>query len=280
MRSGMGLAYICLYLEPLGRLRKLNMKVLGSLVGVAALLAAGSADATIVYNTITGQTVANSNLLTTSPGAHAPLGADFTAPYTETIDSVGLNLYVPGGSGFATDAGSVQVYLVPGTGSPSLPLASGLKLTNPVYLGTILDTSLQQGTGNSVANTITLNTNATIGAGTWWIELTTGSDPNNYFGTQNSTPSVAKWGEILAATSTGTIGVPTGGWYTSGSNYSGTGIIGGISNNSTSGSPSPNDEIFMMSIDVPEPTSLVLLSAGLIGLGFKRYRRPNKGSAA
>jgi hypothetical protein len=139
---------------------------------------------------LTAKTVANTNLPTTSPGAHAPLGADFTAPYTETIDSVGLNLYVQGGSGFATDAGSVQVYLVPGTGSPSLPSASSLQLTNPVYLGTILDTSLRKGTGNSVPNTITLNTDATIGAGTWWLELTTGSDPNNYYGTQNSTPSV------------------------------------------------------------------------------------------
>jgi hypothetical protein len=254
------------------------MKVLGTVVGLAALLAAGSANASIVFDTLTGQSMANSNLLTTAAGFHAPLGTDFTASYSETINSVSVGLYEPNCGTSTThcgDTGSVLVYLVQGTGSPSLPSSSGLKLANPIFLGSISDSSL---VGGNLLNDVTLTTNTTIGAGTWWIELTSASDPNNFDGTINPTGSTAKWGEILATTA-GTIGVPTGGWYTSGSNLANTGIIGGISNHSNSGAPSPNDEVFMASVSAtpaPEPTSLALFGAGLMGLGFQRYRRSNK----
>jgi hypothetical protein len=261
------------------------MNIHGSIIGLAALLAAGSANAAVVYDTLTGQTAANTNLLTNGTGFHAPLGSDFTTSFAQTINSVDLALYAPscGANLNCTDAGSVLVYLVSGSGTPGLPSATGLHLTNPIYLGTILDTELLGGGGANIATDITLNTNVTIGAGTWWIELTSGSDPNNFYQSINTTASVAKWGEILT-TATGTIGVPTDGWYTSGTNLAVSAIIGGISNHSTGANPSPNDEIFMMTIDAtvatPEPTSLALFGAGLLGLGFKRFRRSSKPAVA
>src|ERR1700712_2113453 len=130
------------------------MKVPGLFVALAALLAAGSANASIVYDTLTGQTAANTNSVTTVAGLHAPLGGDFTTSFAETINSIGLSLYAPtcAASTHCTDAGSVLVYLVSGAGSPSLPSASGIKLTNPIFIGTVLDTALIGGGGANIAN--------------------------------------------------------------------------------------------------------------------------------
>src|ERR1035438_8697393 len=102
------------------------MKIFGMAAGLFGLVAAGSANAAVLYDTITGQThlaVGGSNLIQApNAGFHAPLGADFTTATSETLTSVEVQLTVNTTvSGLQSDAGSVLVYLVPGTGSPSLP---------------------------------------------------------------------------------------------------------------------------------------------------------------
>jgi hypothetical protein len=229
-------------------------------VGLVGLLTAGSANATVVYDTLTGQTETARVLLLTQQN-HAPLGDAFTAAAAETINSVTLQLVDPAGTTSAkeTDAGSILVYLVPASGG--LPSATGVALTGATLLGTILDSQLS---GGNAINDVTLNVSDSIAAGNYYLMATSGSDPNNFNGTLNSTPSGAGWAEI-AGPGTGTIGVPS-------SNYA---VVTNANNTGFVTSPAPND-VFMAQVTTPEPASLLVLGTGLVGLGINRRFRAKK----
>jgi PEP-CTERM motif len=231
------------------------MKLSLATVGVVGLLMAGSANAAVVYDTLTGQTAASNKLLLVQQN-HAPMGDTFTAAFTETVSSVSVQLSDASGtsSTHVADSGSVLVYLVSNTGS--LPSSTGVTLTHPILLGSILDSALL---GGGVANNLTLATNATIAPGSYWLMLTSGSDPNN--GNGNSVPSSVGWNEITAAGASNTIGLPS-------TNYS------AYTNPNNNGfMDATNGFAFMAQVQAPEPASMAILGSGLIGLGLSRRRR-------
>jgi len=236
------------------------MKSIGIAIGLAALLGASSASASLVYDTITGIPTASNTKLSTGSGL-APLGDQFKASNGEQIISITVQLFAAGTEGRPTDSGSVLVYLVPGvSGLPGT--TSGLTLANKRYVGTILDTSLTFGSATNL--TVTPASPISLTQGNWWVVLTSGSDPNNFHGSINPVDTVAKWDQqtTAIALADGAIGIPPAG--NDSARPSGGVFIGDPSN------------VYQMQIQAPEPASLALLGGGLVIQSNKRRSRRKK----
>jgi hypothetical protein len=237
------------------------MKIVGIAVGLAALLTAGSASAALVYDTLTGQTpVAGYKPMPTAN--RGPLGDSFVVSGSEWISSVTLELK----DATPTDGGSTLVYLVPNnaSGIPTIPSSTGVTLTGVHLLGTILDSSMTTTYSNMM-----VSAGLTLAPGSYWIELVDGNSAAN--GNGNTAATNAQWAYNL---DTGGLGVPLSGDFSSYANASNNGLTGPALSNSPGFIGDPI--VFEMQVQTPEPASMAVLGAGLIGLGFSRRRRSKK----
>ena len=227
------------------------MKISGLAVGLAALLAAGSAQATTIFDNITGVTAGGTFSLATK-NFGTPFGDSFSiVGGSAVMNSVAVSL----ADNSNTDGGSISVYLVPdASGTPS---STGRVLNSKTLLGTILDSSLV-----STASIKTLSTSIALTAGRYWIELVNSSDTANG---GSGTVSNAFW-----TFNNGGAGVGTTGEFYSFANPTNTAFV------SSSDSTGPFQMI--VTATLPEPATMAILGVGMAGLGLVRRRQRGKSS--
>ncbi len=244
------------------------MRLLPYVFGVAVLAAPQLASAAIVYNSVdvspsafnSGNETTNSSWDWVDPTANGPNAAQFTIPYTQTLDFVSLVLSADA----PTDGGSVMVYLLPDNkGAPpyttvpdastSTQGANGVlaTFTGGTLLGTIADSTLARN-----SSIVTVNSNVVLSAGSYWIGLATSllpgqSDPIN--GTYGS----GQWWWTQPDAS-----VPVTLNFNS---------IGGPAPFAVGGTGNPGG--YELVVSTPEPATVALLGGAMAGLGFMRRRR-------
>jgi hypothetical protein len=247
------------------------MRHLYAAVGLVSCLAAASANAAPIYDTITGgQSPSDQGSTTLIPGSGAgPLSDSFAVGGPTQLQSVILRLF----DATPNDGGSVLVYLAPKDPNRNAPATNPSGTTSntllgATLLGTILDSALPSSlTGLCLAVTAcnsTVSTSFTIpSAGMWWITAVDSSLTNNG---GNGITSNAQ----LEFDGPGAGGLGTSGQFANHGNGTG-GLSGGFALATNSAY-----ELTVNAVATPEPATLAVMGAGLFGLGLTYRRRARK----
>ena len=249
--------------------RRVAMRFLPLILGVSALLAPELAHATTIFDSVNvGAGIFNGGLETSNtswdwvdPTANGPNASQFSVSYAQTLSSVSLEL----SADTPQDGGSLIVVLMRDNGGAppftTIPdsLTSSKELatfTNYTVLGTIQDSSLSK-----TSSLVTLNTNVSLSAGSYWI------------GTQTSLLPTA--GNTNATT--GNYGSGQWWWTQPGASVPLTNnfnSIGSVAPFAVGGTKNPG--AYELIIDTPEPATIAILGGALAGMGYVRRKNAKR----
>ena len=202
-----------------------------------------------------------------------PLGLKFSVGYTQNITSVTLRL----GSDNPSDTGSVMVYLVndDGTGPLGSPADGGSGLaytmTSPLLLGSILDSTLS----SSGYTDSTITTNQTVAAGNYWLMVTNGHPTVPDFSGPSSATSLltSRWHYETNFTNGIGVGSSANFGQFALTNPGGPRVFNTAFDPAGGGTPLITGFYMAQINDAPEPATLAIVGASLLGLGLARRRK-------
>lgn len=249
------------------------MRFLPLILGVSALLAPELAYATTIFDSVNvGAGVFNGGLETSNtswdwvdPTANGPNASQFSVSYAQTLTSVSLEL----SADTPADGGSVVVVLMQDvSGAPpyttiSDPSTSSKKLatlTDYTVLGTIQDSALSQ-----TSALVTLNTDVSLSAGSYWIGTQTSLLPT----AGNTNPTTGTYGSAQWWWTQPGASVPVT------NDFNSIGTVGPFAVGGTT-NPGAYELIINTSVPTPEPATIAILGGALAGLGYVRRKNAKR----